>query len=136
MPGYLLDTMVISETVKPRKSPRVVEWLAATRDSGHFLSVLSFAELHHGIDNVRAESPIRAAKLTEWAVSLEDLWRGSTLDVNLSVARLGGRFIRRLPSEQIDALLAATAAIHGLTVATRNVRHFRLFDVAVVDPYA
>jgi toxin FitB len=135
MPGYLLDTMVISETVKPRKSPRVIEWLAATRDSGHFLSVLNFAELHQGIDNVRAENPARAATLTDWTASLEVRWRESTFDVDLPIARVGGRFIRRLPSDPIDALLAATATIHGLTVATRNVRHFRLFDVAVVDPY-
>lgn len=135
MPGYLLDTMVVSEAISRRPSQSVLDWLSQTHANGLYVSVLTFAEIHYGIERMRPADTIRKHRLSEWAQYTENHWRDATLPVDLPVARLAGRYFRDLPDDPIDALIAATATINGLTVATRNVRHFRLFGVPVVDPY-
>lgn len=135
MPGYLLDTMVVSETTKRTPSSNVMAWLRDRAIGEQYVSALTFAEIHAGIAAVHPKDTFRRRHLVEWVQRLEARWRDATLPVDLPVARLAGRYFRDLPDDPIDALIAATATINGLTVATRNVRHFRLFGVPVVDPY-
>jgi toxin FitB len=133
---YLLDTMVVSEAIKPVRSAAVEAWLDAKLETELRISVLTFAEIYAGIDNMASKNAARSRRLAEWAKDSEQRWHSAIVDVDLAIARTAGPLIRRLPSEPIDALIGATALVHGWIVATRNVRHFRLFDVPVVDPYA
>ena len=132
---YLVDTNVVSELAKTRPSARVVEWLE--RQRGIALSVISMEELTFGIARVKG---VRRAKLAEW---LEELLRSDVeiFDVSYEIARASGEIRARRDAagfqlDQADTLIAATVFAHGLTVATRNVRHFEDCGVAVFDPFA
>jgi predicted nucleic acid-binding protein len=136
MAGYLLDTMIVSESGKGRPSPKVDSWLDRVTGADLRISAVTFAEIHTGIDRLAAKDGARYRHLMAWAEELERYWADRIVAIDLAVARVAGRLTNRLPSDPIDALIGATALVHGLTVATRNVRHFRLLDVPVVDPYA
>jgi toxin FitB len=136
MNSYLLDTMIVSEATKPHPSPQVVAWLSDRRNDELRVSALTFAEIYGGIENLAHRDILKSRRFLGWAAETERLWASRIIGIDMPIAKLAGPMLRRLPSEPIDALIGATALVHGLTVATRNVRHFRLFDVPVVDPYA
>lgn len=132
---YLVDTNVVSELSKTRPSMRVVEWLE--RQRGIALSVITIEELTFGIARVKGA---RRAKLVDW---LEELLRADVevLEVSYEIARASGEIRARRDAagfqlDQGDTVIAATASVHGLTVATRNVRHFEDCGVSVFDPFA
>jgi hypothetical protein len=133
---YLLDTCVISELVKPRPAATVVTWVEAQPEVELFLSVLTVGEIEEGVAALPAGKKRDA--LSTWVRgTLPERFAGRVLAVDLAVAAVWGEFRGRsrqsLPA--VDGLIAATAAVHGLTVATRNVADFRRFDVPVVDPW-
>ena len=135
--SYLLDTNVLSELRRKRASREVVAWVGTRPSSALFLSVLSVGEIRRGIEAL-ATSPRRLALLDWLETELPRFFAGRVLAVDVDVADRWGRILsaakRSLPA--IDSLLAATAAHHGLTMVTRNVRDFS--DVAgleVIDPW-
>jgi len=136
--GFLLDTNVVSEALRPRPNPRVVAWLRAN-DARAWLSVVTVGEIEAGIRG--APDPRRADTLRVW---LEEVlipqFAHRLLSVDLAVARRWGERTAAArasgtPVGAVDALIAATAAQHGLVVATRNGHGFAHLDVAVVDPW-
>jgi toxin FitB len=129
----LLDTVVVSELRKARPHPRVIGWVRGLREADVFLSVVTVGEIERGIRKVRdAEF---ALALTRWLEDLLRFYGDRILPVTPEIARLWGRLSADLGHEGADLLLAATAAAHRLTVATRNVRHFAPTGVAVFDPF-
>ena len=136
--GFLLDTNVVSEALRPRPDARVLAWLRA-HEAGAWLSVVTIGELEAGIRG--APDPRRAEVLRAW---LDDVlipqFAHRLLPIDLEVARRWGERTSAAraagtPVGAVDALLAATAAHHGLAVATRNVRDFAHLTVDVVDPW-
>lgn len=136
--GFLLDTNVVSEALRPRPDARVLAWLRA-HEARAFLSVVTIGELEAGIRG--APDPRRAEALRAW---LDDVllpqFAHRVLLVDLEVARRWGERTAAAraagtPVGAVDALIAATAARHGLAVATRNGRDFEPLGVAVVDPW-
>jgi predicted nucleic acid-binding protein len=136
---YLLDTNVVSEWTKPRPSPAVAGWLLARDEDSLHLSVGTLAELRDGVDRLPAGARRRA--LDRWLT--EDLlprFEGRVLGVDPALADAWGRVTAMgraagRPISAIDSLLAATAAIHTLTLVTRNIRDFEGFGVKVIDPW-
>ncbi|MGZ8260226.1 MAG: PIN domain-containing protein [Caldimonas sp.] len=129
----LLDTVVVSEFQKTRPSPRVVSWIGELRESDLFLSVVTLGEIERGI--VRARDEVFRARLEKWLEDTMRRYAERILDITAPVARRWGRWSAELGRDDPDLLIAATAAVHGLTVATRNVRHFQATGVATVDPF-
>ena len=129
----LLDTVVVSELRKARPNPRVIEWMRGLRESDVFLSVVTIGEIERGISKVRDAEFAQA--LTRWLEDLLRFYDDRVLPVTPDIARRWGRFSADLGHEGADLLVAATAASHRLTVATRNVRHFAPTGVAVFDPF-
>jgi predicted nucleic acid-binding protein len=136
---YLLDTNVVSEWVKARPDPRVVRWLADVDEDRVCLSVLTFAELHLGIEGMAPGG--RRDVLKSW---LEDdlalRFEGRILGVNLRVAESWGRFMARSGKSGInlgvmDAFFAATAEANALTLVTRNTRHFEKLGITLLNPW-
>lgn len=136
---FLLDTCVISELVKPRPDANVVRWVDAVDERKLFLSVLTVGELEKGITKL-PESP-RKAGLRAWLEhDLVERFAGRILPVDAAVAVAWGRIQgeaeragAKLPV--IDALLTATAEVHRLTLATRNVADFDRCGAAVFNPW-
>ena len=129
----LLDTVVVSELRKARPNPRVIAWMRGLRETDVFVSVVTVGEIERGIHKVR-DAPFALA-LTRWLEELLRFYGDRILPVTPDIARRWGRLSADIGHEGADLLLAATAAAHGLTVATRNVRHFASTGVRVFDPF-
>jgi predicted nucleic acid-binding protein len=132
---HLVDTNVLSELAKPKPAPAVVEWFS--RQQAIALSVVSLEELAFGIARAPA---LRRSKLATWFEALLDSADG-VYEVTAAIARASGelraaRASAGRPVAQADMLIAATALVHGLTVATRNAADFDGCGVVVVDPFA
>lgn len=131
---YLVDTNVLSELPRPRPSARVLRWLHL--QSTVAISVVSVEELTFGV--ARAPS-LQQVKVLAWRDRL--LEGARLLDVTPEIARSAGelraaREARGRRVAQADMLIAATAIIHGLTLATRNTRDFDACGVTLLDPFA
>jgi predicted nucleic acid-binding protein len=134
MNRYLLDTNVVSELRKPRPHGAVVAWLSVQADEHLFLSAVTLGELQAGIERTRRQDPSKAQEMELWIEHLA----GSTqvLPMDTACFREWGRIMDRKSDELIeDAMIAATARVHRLTVATRNEGDFKQFDVPIVNPF-
>jgi predicted nucleic acid-binding protein len=136
---YLLDTNILSETRKRDPTPSVADWLAATPSGWLHVSVLTLGEIGQGIARLRARGDQeRASALEGWLRGLETGFADRVLPVTLPVASAWGRQNggrQGHPIPVIDALIAATARVHGMTVVTRNVKDFELAGVQVLNPF-
>ena len=133
---FLLDTNVIAEIRKGvRANANVRTWFAALDPDAIFLSVVTIGEIRKGIENIRRRDAKSARALDRW---LERLLRDHgerVLAVDLAVAEKWGRLNVPDPLPVIDGLLAATATVHDLTLATRNIRDIFRSGVPVVNPF-
>ena len=133
---YLLDTNVLSETRKRAPAPSVADWIAATPPARLHVSVLTLGEIQQGIERIRAKGDWQqAAALEGWLRELEAGFDDRVLPVTLPVASAWGRRQQGRPLPVVDALIAATARVHGMTVVTRNVRDFEQAGVRVLNPF-
>jgi toxin FitB len=134
--GFLVDTNVISEARKgTRANRRLVAWIASHRDE-LYLSVLVTGEIRRGIESIRRRDSTAAGSLERWLRELETTFEERILPVDAAVADRWGRLMAARPLPAIDGLLAATALVHGLTIATRNVWDVAPSGVSAVNPFA
>jgi len=134
---YLLDTNVLSETRKRQPEAGVANWIAATPPDRLHVSVLTLGEIEQGIARVRGQGDqSQAAALERWLRDVQAGFEDRVLPVTLPVAAAWGRQQYTRPLPVIDALLAATARVHGLAVVTRNVKDFEVAGVQVLNPFA
>jgi toxin FitB len=131
----LLDTVILSELRKNRPSPKVVQWLKQHQDSDFYLSVVSLGEIERGIEKKRKTEPDFAHELTRWLEDLQRLYANRVLPITAPIARKWGQLSAQLGHDGADLLIASTALVHGLTVATRNTRHFEKTHVQLVNPF-
>jgi toxin FitB len=132
---YLLDTMVLSESIKRRPAPRVIAWLRGVAAADAFVSVLSIGEIERGIARARRQSDPFADQLMAWLGEILTAYGDRILVADVAVARRWGRLCEAIGHAGTDLLIAATALEHGLTVVTRNRRHFEPTQVAIFNPY-
>lgn len=137
--SFLLDTDVVSEWVQPRPEPRVVAWLAEADEDRVFLSVVTIGEIRHGIE--RLSPGRRRARLDEWLrQELPMRFEGRVLPIDAAVADTWGSIVARRgrtgrPIGAMDALVAATAEVHALTLVTHNTADFRGTVTRLLDPW-
>ncbi len=131
---YLIDTNVVSEIAKRRRNPGVMDWLAATRQTGHHISVLSLGELGRGIEAVRRRGDERQVESLQRALqTVRKDFENRIIPVTLDVAEIWARLPVTTPA--VDALIGATALAHGWTVVTRNTKDFAPIGVPVLNPF-
>lgn len=136
--SYLLDTNVISELRKSerRADASVRAWVAGRATSDLYVSVITLLEVEVGIGRLTRRDSVQAERLQRWFdEELLDAFAGRVLPVDVSVARRAARLHVPDPRPERDALIAATAAVHGFAVVTRNVKDFETLDVAVINPW-
>ena len=133
---FLVDTDVLSLLRRPERNPRVSRWMAEQRTADLYMSVVSVAELERGIARQRSRDSAFASVLAAWLDTVLSLYGDRILPVDASTARRWGRLSSTLGHDGTDLLIAATAIEHGLTVVTRNVRHFEPTSAPVLDPSA
>lgn len=139
MSGFLLDTNCISEVVRVKPDPRVLEWLDAADESSLYLSVLTLGEIRKGVAGLPHSK--RRTRLESWLeVELQSRFEGRILPVDAAVAdRWGGLAAeaKRIgqPLSAVDGLLAASALQHNLTIVSRNVHDFANAQVSILNPW-
>jgi len=137
--SYLLDTNFVSEWVKPRPDPGVVTWLTTVDEEALYLSVATLAELRYGV--ARLASSGRRSRLDRWLrEELSERFAGRILPVNERIALAWGevraeRDKSGRPISAMDALIAGTALVHGLTLVTRNRGDFDGSVSELLDPW-
>jgi len=139
MSGFLLDTNCISELVRPKPEPRVLEWMEAVDETLLYLSVLTLGEIRKGLAGL-AQSK-RRTLLENWLeVELQPRFSGRIVSIDTAIADRWGLLTAEAkrngkPLSIIDGLLAATALQHNLTVVSRNTSDFANTHVPVLDPW-
>lgn len=134
--NYLIDTNIISEIRKgPRCNDRVASWYAAVKDTELYLSVLVIGEVRKGIESARRRDSDKAQTLEKWLEQVKSAFGDRILPIDDSVGDEWGRMstIRSIPV--VDALLAATAKIHGMTLVTRNAKDVADLGAMVLNPF-
>lgn len=134
---YILDTNVISELRKARKThPNVKKWAERLPSASLYISVISLLELEIGILLIRRRDKEQGAILREWMDRhVLPTFSDRILAIDTAVAQRCATLHIPDPGSHRDALIAATALVHGLTVATRNMADFERTGVGVLDPW-
>ncbi|MCL1961920.1 MAG: type II toxin-antitoxin system VapC family toxin [Desulfovibrionaceae bacterium] len=131
---YLLDTNVISELRRPKPHGAVLAWLESAPDSGLHISAVSLGEIQAGIELTREQDAPKAAEIERWADRVAASYNVLAMDAD--TFRIWARLMhRRSDTLYEDAVIAATAIQHRLTVVTRNAADFAHFDVALLNPF-
>ena len=139
MTGYLIDTNVVSETVKPRPEARVLAWFAERTPSELFIATITFGELMRGARKL--ESSGRRRGYERWIrLDLARQFEGRILPFDMAAAALWGEIMAEgdrtgRPRPAVDAQIAAIARRHDLTLVTRNLRDFEATGATVLDPW-
>ncbi len=137
MSGCLLDTNVLSELRKGNRCDAGVrQWFAAAAEEDLFVSVLVLGEIRQGIERIRLRDPAQARALEKWLQWVATEFADRLLPVDEKVADQWGRLDLRQPVPVLDAYLAATALVHGLSMVSRDETGFRHTDAAVINPFS
>lgn len=132
--AYLLDTNVVSELRKPRPHGGVVAWLESVDDTQLHLSAVTVGEIQAGIEWTREQDPKKAEEIEAWLELVSTSY--NLLPMDAKTFRAWARLMHRKSNTLYeDAMIAATAKVHGLTVVTRNVADFNALGLEVFNPF-
>lgn len=135
MKRYLLDTNVVSELRKPRPHGAVVAWLSDLQHEQAFISAVTLGELQAGIEQTRRQDPVKAGEIERWVDQLQA--SSQLLAMDAVCFREWARLMDGKSDDLAeDGMIAATARVYGLVVATRNEGDFKNFFVPVLNPFA
>jgi toxin FitB len=131
---YLLDTNVVTELRRAKPHGAVLAWIRAVEDSDLSISAVTLGELQAGVEITREQDETKANELQSWVDLVEASYK--VLPMDAPAFRMWATLIRR-KSDTLneDAMIAAIARVHRLTVVTRNVADFRTFGVTVLNPF-
>jgi predicted nucleic acid-binding protein len=131
---YLLDTNIVSELRRPRPHGGVVAWLNGVADEALHLPAVTIGELQAGIEATRENDPQKAAEIEAWLAQVAATYNVIPMDAPI-FRRWAHLMHRRSDALMEDAMIAATADVHGWIVVTRNVRDFRIFGCRTLNPF-
>jgi predicted nucleic acid-binding protein len=134
--NYLIDTNIISEVRKGAQcNAHVAAWYAAVDDGELYLSVLVLGEIRKGIERARVKLPAQAKALEDWRTTVTHSFAERILPIDQAAAEEWGRMSAERPVSTIDALLAATAKVNGMTLVTRNVTDVADLGANTLNPF-
>ncbi|WP_046863695.1 type II toxin-antitoxin system VapC family toxin [Microvirga massiliensis] len=131
---YLLDTNIVSELRRPRPHGAVLSWLNSVADADLYLSVVTIGEAQAGVEITREQDSAKAAEIESWLETVAESYNILAMDAR--VFRRWAKLMHHRSDDLIeDAMIAATALVHNLTVVTRNVRDFEQLGVQTLNPF-
>ena len=131
---YLLDTNIVSELRRIRPHGAVVSWIKTVADEDLYLSVVTLGEIQAGIEMTREQNILKAEAIEVWADQVAATY--NVLPIDTPTFRLWAKLMHRQSNTIYeDAMIAASALVHKLTVITRNVRDFERFKVSLFNPF-
>lgn len=132
--SFLLDTNIVSETRKPKPHGGVLAWIRNLRPGQIYVSAVTLGELQVGVERTRPRDPAKAEEIESWIG--QTVATLQVLAMDAACFREYARLMHGRPNQLLeDAMIAATARIHNLVVATRNERDFRGLGVEIVNPF-
>jgi toxin FitB len=131
---YLIDTNIISEIHKPKPHSTVISWFKGLRDEQIYLSAVTLGELQEGIERTRKQDTVKAMAIEAWVDDVEKYMTVLPLDAH-SFREAARMMTGRQEELFYDVMIAMTARLHGLTVATRNERDFAHLGVRIINPF-
>tara|TARA_B100001105_G_C22396238_1_gene446874 strand:+ start:3105 stop:3524 length:420 start_codon:yes stop_codon:yes gene_type:complete len=132
---YLLDTNVVSELRRPRPHGGVVAWLDSLDDTQLHLSAVTLGEIQAGVEITREQDTAKAKHIEAWLEQVAVAF--NVLPMDAATFRSWAKLMHRKSDTLYeDAMIAATAGVHGLMVATRNVADFRALGIEVFNPFS
>jgi len=132
---YLLDTNVVSELRKPKPHGAVVQWIQEASDAELHISAVTIGEIQAGIEVTREQDEPKATELEQWLEPVSASF--NVIPMDAAAFRAWARLMHRASDTLYeDAMIAATAKVHKLTVVTRNLVDFKQFGVSVLNPFA
>jgi predicted nucleic acid-binding protein len=132
--AYLLDTNVISELRKSRPHGGVVAWVTEIPEEALFVSAVTLGEIQAGIEVTREQDAVKAREIEQWLEDVAETY--NVVSADAAVFRRWAQLMHGRPDHHMeDALIAATALVRDLTVATRNTGDFKPFQVGLVNPF-
>ena len=132
---YLLDTNVVSELRKPKPHGAVVQWIQEASDAELHISAVTIGEIQAGIEVTREQDEPKATELEQWLELVSASF--NVIPMDAAAFRAWARLMHRASDTLYeDAMIAATAKVHKLTVVTRNLVDFKQFGVSVLNPFA
>lgn len=133
---WLVDTNIISEVRKgARCHPAVAAWWSDVEDRHLFLSTLTIGEIRMDVEGIRPRDPDKARALETWLQAILQALGPRILGIDAAVAESWGRILAIRSVPVVDALLAATASVHGLVLVTRNAADVAGLGVRVLNPF-
>ena len=131
---YLLDTNIVSELRRVRPHGAVLAWFGSVSNEDLHLSVVTVGEIQAGIEVTRERDEDKAAEIEGWLEQVVQTY--NILSMDARTFRVWARLMHRKSDKLIeDAMIAATAIVHDLTVVTRNVKDFEALGVRTLDPF-
>ncbi|MBS1941415.1 MAG: type II toxin-antitoxin system VapC family toxin [Bacteroidetes bacterium] len=132
---YLLDINIVSELRKPRPHGAVLAWLESTDDAQLHLSAVTLGEIQAGIELTREQDSHKANEIEAWLDLVAQTY--NVLPMDAAVFRAWARLMHKKSNTLYeDAMIAATAKVHGLTVVSRNVADFAALGFTAFNPFA
>ena len=131
---YLLDTNVVSELRKPKPHGAVTQWIQGAADADLHISAVTIGEIQAGVELTREQDVHKAAELEQWLALVSQTFNVIPMDA-AAFREWACLMHRKSDTLYEDAMIAATAKVHKLTVVTRNVADFKHFGVKVLNPF-
>jgi toxin FitB len=138
--NYLLDTCLISELAKSNPDEKVVNWVLSENETNFYVSVLTFGELHKGVEKIPESK--KKEELRSWiADALKNRFQNRVIGIDMRVSILWGKiqcFAEKngRPMPAIDSLIAATGIAYDLTVVTRNLSDMEQSGARLLNPWS
>ncbi len=131
---FLLDTNVVSELRRPRPHGAVLKWISENERAQFKIAAVTVGEIQIGIERTRKTDLPKAAEIESWLVDVMAAF--VILPMTADAFRIWAKLMLGKPAHLSgDAMIAATAILHGMTVASRNVSDFGAFSVPLVNPF-
>jgi predicted nucleic acid-binding protein len=133
--NYLLDTNIISELRRPSAHKQVKDWALAIRPQQLFMSCITIGEIKVGALKRFEKNPSEGQMLLDWLEELTSQYSDRILSIDISVAQTWGELLARDSTNPIDALIAVQCITYHMCIATRNIKHFKDFNIKLINPF-
>ncbi|MCC2646144.1 MAG: vapC3 [Rickettsiaceae bacterium] len=134
--SYLLDTNIISELRKKQPNSHLLDWFHTTEKEQLFISCLTLGEIKQGIVKLEKKDNEQAFVISKWLNMIQNSFSSRILRINIESSLIWGKFMAMDTTNPIDALIAAQAYQHNLTMVTRNLKHISKLPVRSFNPFS